>query len=78
MKQQYLEDHDAPSAYKGNKGLMKEILKNRAKLATGRLSEKETKDIRNKIVQKSDFLNKDLKLDLVVRDEQGNVLTTDK
>ena len=46
----------------------------RSSLATGKLTENEAKDHRQKVVSKTDFLNQRLELDLVVRDSNGYIL----
>ena len=86
LKQKFLEEVDdmkSPPDYhylslKAMQGIMKDVTGNRSKLATGRLAAREAKDTRKKIIAKTDFLNLKLKLDLVVRDDEGNLLLGDK
>ena len=55
-------------------GIINEVTAKRSSLATGKMTENEAKDYRQKIVSKADFLNQLLKLDLVVRDSNGHIL----
>ena len=55
-------------------GVIRDVTAMRSSLATGKLTENEAKDHRQKVVSKTDFLNQRLELDLVVRDANGYIL----
>ena len=55
-------------------GVIRDVTAMRSSLATGKLTENEAKDHRQKVVSKTDFLNQRLELDLVVRDSNGYIL----
>ena len=75
MKEKYLENNDKQKLIQG---LIKDVTRNRTRLAKGKLPFEEARETRQNIVSKADFLNNDLALDLIVRDEDGNVLSPDK
>ena len=50
----------------------------RASLICGKLRREEVRDLRSKLTKKMDYLNHHLQLDLVVRDNDGNILDPDK
>ncbi len=60
------------------KGIMRDVMGYRSSLATGKLTEEEAKETRQKIVQKTDFINHHLGLDLVVRGPNGHVLSAER
>ena len=60
------------------RGIMRDVTSMRSSLATGKLTEEEAKETRQKVVSKTDFLNSRLGLDLVVRDTNGNVLRPER
>lgn len=76
IKNKYLEDNN--SEYNIIKGIMGNVSGLRSALATGKLTEEEAKENRQKAINKLDFMNQRLGLDLVVRDSNGNVLQPDK
>lgn len=76
MKRKYLEDDSTTVTI--IKGFMRDVTSLRSSLATSKLTEKEARETRHKIVAKTDFLNSSLGLDLVVRDSNGNVLSAEK
>ena len=55
-------------------GVIRDVTAMRSALATGKLTENEAKDHRQKVVSKTGFLNQRLELDLVVRDANGYIL----
>ena len=68
-----------------NKGKLKlieditrEVMTFRSALATGKQTEEEARETRQKLVTKTDFLNHQLGLDLVVRDTNGRVLSAER
>lgn len=71
MKSKYVNDE---AEVKIIEGIINEVTAKRSSLATGKMTENEAKDYRQKIVSKADFLNQLLKLDLVVRDSNGHIL----
>jgi hypothetical protein len=60
------------------RAIMRDVMIMRSTLATGKMTEEEARESRQKIVTKTDFLNHQLGLDLVVRNNNGNVLSAEK
>ena len=56
------------------RGIHKEVAQFRSQLATMKLTEIDAKQTRSKLVEKTDFLNDMLGLDMVVRDENSRIL----
>ncbi|XP_072573617.1 dedicator of cytokinesis protein 2 [Paramormyrops kingsleyae] len=60
------------------RGLMWELMEWRSQLLSGTLPSDEFKELKQKVTSKIDYGNKILELDLVVRDENGNIIEPDK
>uniref|UniRef100_A0A8C9TPR7 Dedicator of cytokinesis 2 n=1 Tax=Scleropages formosus TaxID=113540 RepID=A0A8C9TPR7_SCLFO len=58
--------------------LMWDLMEWRSQLLSGTLPSDEFKELKQKVTSKIDYGNKILELDLVVRDENGNILDPDK
>ncbi|XP_043925470.1 dedicator of cytokinesis protein 2 [Protopterus annectens] len=58
--------------------MMYDLMEWRSQLLSGTLPKDELKELKQKITSKIDYGNKILELDLVVRDEDGNILDPDK
>ncbi|XP_062566377.1 dedicator of cytokinesis protein 1-like isoform X2 [Saccostrea cucullata] len=58
-------------------GMMLELMDWRKKIMSRKLTNEEVKDLQQKVSSRIDFGNAMLGLDLVVRDEQGNILNPD-
>ena len=76
MKKKYLRDDS--SSVTIIRGIMRDVTSMRSSLATGKLTEEEAKETRQRVVNKTDFLNNRLGLDLVVRDTNGSVLPPER
>uniref|UniRef100_A0A8C6KFV9 Dedicator of cytokinesis 2 n=1 Tax=Nothobranchius furzeri TaxID=105023 RepID=A0A8C6KFV9_NOTFU len=61
-----------------NHRLMWELMEWRSQLLSGTLPSDEFKELKQKVTSKIDYGNKILELDLVVRDEDGNILEPEK
>nr|XP_022344054.1 dedicator of cytokinesis protein 1-like isoform X2 [Crassostrea virginica] len=59
------------------RGMMLELMDWRKKIMSRKLTNEEVKDLQQKVSSRIDFGNAMLGLDLVVRDEQGNILNPD-
>lgn len=57
--------------------LMRDLMTNRSKMLTGTLTLDEQRDLKFDLTNQIDFGNNLLQLDMVVRDEQGNILNPD-
>lgn len=57
--------------------LMSDLMANRSKMLTGTLTLDELRELKQAVTSQIDFGNNLLKLDMVVRDEQGNILNPD-
>ncbi|XP_034261929.1 dedicator of cytokinesis protein 2 isoform X2 [Pantherophis guttatus] len=60
------------------KKMMCELMEWRSQLLSGTLPKDELKELKQKVTSKIDYGNKILELDLIVRDEDGNILDPDK
>ncbi|XP_073505608.1 dedicator of cytokinesis protein 2 isoform X2 [Phyllobates terribilis] len=58
--------------------MMYDLMEWRSQLLSGTLPKDELKELKQKVTSKIDYGNKILKLDLIVRDEDGNILDPDK
>uniref|UniRef100_A0A8D2Q4I0 Dedicator of cytokinesis 2 n=1 Tax=Varanus komodoensis TaxID=61221 RepID=A0A8D2Q4I0_VARKO len=58
--------------------LMCELMEWRSQLLSGTLPKDELKELKQKVTSKIDYGNKILELDLIVRDDDGNILDPDK
>ncbi|XP_060621005.2 dedicator of cytokinesis protein 2 [Anolis sagrei] len=58
--------------------MMCELMEWRSQLLSGTLPKDELKELKQKVTSKIDYGNKILELDLIVRDEDGNILDPDK
>ncbi|KAJ7316275.1 hypothetical protein JRQ81_002437, partial [Phrynocephalus forsythii] len=58
--------------------MMFELMEWRSQLLSGTLPKDELKELKQKVTSKIDYGNKILELDLIVRDEDGNILDPDK
>uniref|UniRef100_A0A6J0SQS5 Dedicator of cytokinesis protein 2 isoform X1 n=1 Tax=Pogona vitticeps TaxID=103695 RepID=A0A6J0SQS5_9SAUR len=58
--------------------MMYELMEWRSQLLSGTLPKDELKELKQKVTCKIDYGNKILELDLIVRDEDGNILDPDK
>ncbi|KAM4748805.1 dedicator of cytokinesis protein 2 [Rhinophrynus dorsalis] len=59
-------------------GMMYDLMEWRSQLLSGTLPKDELKELKQKVTSKIDYGNKILELDLIVRDEDGNILDPDK
>ncbi len=76
MKTKFVED--AVEELTVVRALMREILSMRTSLLTGKMTVEETREVQRKATTKMDFLNRNLGLDLVVRDASGTVLNPEE
>uniref|UniRef100_A0A8B9CUW4 Dedicator of cytokinesis 2 n=1 Tax=Anser brachyrhynchus TaxID=132585 RepID=A0A8B9CUW4_9AVES len=58
--------------------MMYDLMEWRSQLLSGTLPKDELKELKQKVTSKIDYGNKILELDLIVRDEDGNILDPDK
>uniref|UniRef100_A0A8C3ES62 Dedicator of cytokinesis 2 n=1 Tax=Corvus moneduloides TaxID=1196302 RepID=A0A8C3ES62_CORMO len=58
--------------------MMYDLIEWRSQLLSGTLPKDELKELKQKVTSKIDYGNKVLELDLIVRDEDGNILDPDK
>ncbi|NWY70682.1 DOCK2 protein, partial [Erithacus rubecula] len=58
--------------------MMCDLMEWRSQLLSGTLPKDELKELKQKVTSKIDYGNKVLELDLIVRDEDGNILDPDK
>uniref|UniRef100_A0A8C3T2H6 Dedicator of cytokinesis 2 n=1 Tax=Chelydra serpentina TaxID=8475 RepID=A0A8C3T2H6_CHESE len=58
--------------------MMSDLMEWRSQLLSGTLPKDELKELKQKVTSKIDYGNKILELDLIVRDEDGNILDPDK
>ncbi|XP_010145059.1 PREDICTED: dedicator of cytokinesis protein 2-like, partial [Eurypyga helias] len=58
--------------------MMYDLMEWRSQLLSGTLPKDELKELKQKVTSKIDYGNKVLELDLIVRDEDGNILDPDK
>ncbi|XP_067836606.1 dedicator of cytokinesis protein 2-like isoform X2 [Heptranchias perlo] len=58
--------------------MMCDLMERRSQLLSGTLPQDELKDLKQEVTTKIDFGNKMLEMDLVVRDENGNILDPDQ
>uniref|UniRef100_H3AEM9 DOCK2 protein n=1 Tax=Latimeria chalumnae TaxID=7897 RepID=H3AEM9_LATCH len=59
-------------------GMMQELMERRSQLLSGTLPKDELLELKQEVTTKIDYGNKIMELDLVVRDENGNILDPDK
>ncbi|XP_069510411.1 dedicator of cytokinesis protein 2 isoform X2 [Ambystoma mexicanum] len=64
--------------FKQVRSMMYDLMEWRAQLLSGTLPKDELKELKQKVTSKIDYGNKILELDLIVRDEDGNILDPDK
>ncbi|KAJ1127755.1 hypothetical protein NDU88_006148 [Pleurodeles waltl] len=64
--------------FKQVQSMMYDLMEWRAQLLSGTLPKDELKELKQKVTSKIDYGNKILELDLIVRDEDGNILDPDK
>ena len=57
--------------------MMYDLMEWRSQLLSGTLPKDELKELKQKVTSKIDYGNKILELDLIVRDEDGNILDPD-
>ena len=57
---------------------MRDVMTSRSALATGKQTEEEARETRQRLVTKTDFLNHQLGLDLVVRNTNGHVMSAER
>uniref|UniRef100_A0A8C8S564 Dedicator of cytokinesis 2 n=1 Tax=Pelusios castaneus TaxID=367368 RepID=A0A8C8S564_9SAUR len=60
------------------RSMMFDLMEWRSQLLSGTLPKDEMKELKQKVTSKIDYGNKILELDLIVRDEDGNILDPDK
>uniref|UniRef100_F6Y0J7 Dedicator of cytokinesis 2 n=1 Tax=Ornithorhynchus anatinus TaxID=9258 RepID=F6Y0J7_ORNAN len=60
------------------RSMMYDLMEWRSQLLSGTLPKDELKELKQKVTSKIDYGNKILELDLIVRDEDGNILDPDK
>ncbi|XP_078509500.1 dedicator of cytokinesis protein 2 isoform X2 [Lissotriton helveticus] len=63
--------------FKQVQSMMYDLMEWRAQLLSGTLPKDELKELKQKVTSKIDYGNKILELDLIVRDEDGNILDPD-
>uniref|UniRef100_F6XFM6 Dedicator of cytokinesis 2 n=1 Tax=Xenopus tropicalis TaxID=8364 RepID=F6XFM6_XENTR len=64
--------------FKQVQSMMYDLMEWRSQLLSGTLPKDELKELKQKVTSKIDYGNKILELDLIVRDEDGNILDPDK
>uniref|UniRef100_A0A4W3JZL4 Dedicator of cytokinesis 2 n=1 Tax=Callorhinchus milii TaxID=7868 RepID=A0A4W3JZL4_CALMI len=74
-KQLYL---DKRRPFKAVHSMLFDLMEWRSQLLSGTLPKDELKELKHKVTSKIDYGNRILELDLVVRDENGNILDPDK
>uniref|UniRef100_A0A670JCQ5 Dedicator of cytokinesis 2 n=1 Tax=Podarcis muralis TaxID=64176 RepID=A0A670JCQ5_PODMU len=72
-KQLYVKDR-----FRQVQSMMCELMEWRSQLLSGTLPKDELKELKQKVTSKIDYGNKILELDLIVRDEDGNILDPEK
>uniref|UniRef100_A0A674H4Q4 Dedicator of cytokinesis 2 n=1 Tax=Taeniopygia guttata TaxID=59729 RepID=A0A674H4Q4_TAEGU len=72
-KQLYVKDR-----FQQVQSMMCDLMEWRSQLLSGTLPKDELKELKQKVTSKIDYGNKVLELDLIVRDEDGNILDPDK
>uniref|UniRef100_A0A8C3XGM5 Dedicator of cytokinesis 2 n=1 Tax=Cyanoderma ruficeps TaxID=181631 RepID=A0A8C3XGM5_9PASS len=66
------------SRFQQVQSMMCDLMEWRSQLLSGTLPKDELKELKQKVTSKIDYGNKVLELDLIVRDEDGNILDPDK
>uniref|UniRef100_A0A8C3EV98 Dedicator of cytokinesis 2 n=1 Tax=Corvus moneduloides TaxID=1196302 RepID=A0A8C3EV98_CORMO len=66
------------SRFQQVQSMMYDLIEWRSQLLSGTLPKDELKELKQKVTSKIDYGNKVLELDLIVRDEDGNILDPDK